>query len=62
MDAYCGAINDQVFHDQVFHFGAKNKILMHPFPHTLITPAGKAFIDTIPRVIMLRQVTRESGE
>jgi hypothetical protein len=50
LSAYYGAINDDVF-----HIGVMDKILMHSFPNTLITPAGKAFIDTVPGAVILRE-------
>jgi hypothetical protein len=35
-------------HHAVFHVGVVSKVLQHPFPHAVVTPVGKAFVDTIP--------------
>jgi hypothetical protein len=45
-----GAVENQMFHVWVI-----DKMLMHLFPNTIVTPASKAFVDTVPLAILLRQ-------
>lgn len=50
MSTYYGAVKDNVFHIRVM-----DKMLMHPIPDTLVTPAGKAFVHAVPGAVVLRQ-------
>jgi len=45
-----GAIKDKIFHIWVI-----GKMLMHFVPNILITPAAKAFVDTVPVAILCWQ-------
>ena len=47
MSTYYRGVNDQVFHIRVV-----DKVLMHPFPDTLLTPADKSLIDAVPLAVL----------
>jgi hypothetical protein len=41
--------------DQVLHIRIIDEVLMHIFPDVVFAPASKAFVDTVPPTILLRQ-------
>jgi hypothetical protein len=50
MGPYHGAVNDEMF--QIWVLG---KMMMHSFPDTSITPAGKPPVNAVPFAILLGQ-------
>ena len=47
MGTYHSRVNDQMFHVRIVC-----KMLMHPFPDTLVAPADKPLIDTVPPAVL----------
>ena len=47
---------NRAVHNQVFHIRVVDKMLMHRFPNTVVTPTGKSFVDAVPITILLWQV------
>ena len=41
--------------DQVFHIRVVNEMVMHPFPDTLLAPAHKPLVDTVPFAVFTWQ-------
>ncbi len=50
MGSHDGAIDDQMLHIRVI-----GKMLMHLGPNTVVVPASKALVDTIPVAVLFRQ-------
>ena len=38
--------------DQVFHIRVVNEMVMHPFPDTLLAPAGKPLVYAVPLAVL----------
>jgi hypothetical protein len=44
--------HNRAVHHAIFHIGGLSKVRQHPFPHAMVTPARKAFVNTIPVPIL----------
>ena len=47
MGTYHGRVDDEVFHVRIVC-----KMLMHPFPDTLLAPAGKPLVYAVPLAVL----------
>jgi hypothetical protein len=47
--------HDGAVDNEILHIWIMDEMLMHLFPDPFLTPACKAFIDTVPGTVMLRQ-------
>ena len=47
MGTYHGRVDDEMFHIRIVC-----KMLMHPFPDTLVAPADKSLVDAVPLAVL----------
>jgi hypothetical protein len=47
--------DDGAIYNQLFHIWIVGEVLMHSFPDTLLTPAGKPLVDGVPVAVGFRQ-------
>jgi hypothetical protein len=47
--------HNRAVQEYILHIRVGSEMLMHIFQNTMITPASKSFIDTVPVLILLRK-------
>ena len=50
--------HDSAINDQTRQVWIRRKMLVHAFPHIVLAPAGKAFIDRVPLPVLRGQLPR----
>jgi hypothetical protein len=47
--------NHRAIKHQTFHVWIIGKVLMHPIPYAIVTPASEPFVYAVPVTVLLRQ-------